>query len=485
MLAVEAPRRYADFEQRCQELATRHPSVCTLIAAAHPTVEGRIVQILKISHGGGSDRQEAVIVGGIHAREIAPPDAILSLVEELVEKYDAKAPIDYPNLQVTDVEGNASVMPPKRIDLSQFQPIIERLDIYFVPLANPDGREFDLNHPGEWPTLKRGWRKNRRKRPGAPAAEGASVDYENGVDLNRNFPIAWKSEDYYNITDYHNGGEFPGNPSGTNWGEEDFRGDTAESEPETKNVKELVDSLNNLRLYIDVHAVGPNFLWDWGIEDNGTDPTMSFLNKAKDKKRDGLPPGTPSPSGNPSYSEFVPEGEPGFRENLERLAKTVRDAIDDQADPSAKKPLYKAEACANLYRPEGGGPTTGGSDDYTFSTQVAWDAGTEKAKASPRAPIYSYTFETGRGSEGGFHPSYKSASADPTARTYPKIEREIHFALMAALGWLALRAAPAARPPAPPSSGASGCSALAVGALALAALLGGVALALLSLVGAP
>jgi hypothetical protein len=312
------------------------------------------------------------------------------------------------------------------------------------------------------------------------------VEYDNGIDINRNFPIVWKFEDYYDLGDYHSA--YKGDPAGTKWSDETFRGETETSEPETKNVKELVDVLKNLRFYVDVHAYGPTVLYDWGIEDNGTDPTMSFRNPAQKEKADGLPAVVPSPSGNPSYSEFVPEGEPKFRENLKHLADVMRDAINAQGDPKTPKPSqYISQSSADLYRPKNG-PTSGATDDYTFSTQVVWDAGANQAKAGPRAPIYAYTMEAGGAAEGDFHPLYKSVTADPTARAFPKIEREIHFGLMAGLGWLAARNAPPAKPPAPsphPSSSSCCClSTVVMAVVALALLLGGTALALQSLAGA-
>ena len=47
-----------------------------------------------------------------------------------------------------------------------------------IPVANPDGYEYSWAKPEN-----RLWRKNRRRNPNGCA----------GVDLNRNFPIGWKS----------------------------------------------------------------------------------------------------------------------------------------------------------------------------------------------------------------------------------------------------------------------------------------------------
>lgn len=450
-MSVTAPQTYAQIDAHCKQLHdTYNPKgLCTRTFANHHTNEpapgGRQVSVLKIGKGAGPDRPVAVILGGLHARELAPPDAIMSFVDALLAAYVAGTPMTYPVLTVENDAGDISNLPSATIPIGDVRAIIDRVDTYFIPLVNPDGREFDLAHLGtltdDHGNLTPGWRKNRRPN----AAGGDAI----GVDLNRNFPIIWDFDSYYDMVVYrsvYTGGD----PASKTTTDDTFRGPSAGSEPETQNVKELVDG-QPVRLFIDVHSYGRHVLWDWGIEDNGTDPKQSFLNAGLNGTRDGLAPGDSHlPSGHTNYNEFVPEPQPGFRQNLVHLAEVMRDAILAASGNDAQS-RYIAHNSSDLYRPTNGGPTSGASDDYAFSTQVTWN-GTE-AIAGPRAPIFSYTLEVGHTREGGFHPSYVStdSAGHPNRRVFPKIEREVHFALSSALVWLGRFRAPVTPPPPPPA----------------------------------
>lgn len=56
---------------------------------------------------------------------------------------------------------------------------------------NPDGRLYDITHPAT--PFPPGWRKNRRPNP--DRTDPTAV----GVDLNRNFDIAWDFARYYDM----------------------------------------------------------------------------------------------------------------------------------------------------------------------------------------------------------------------------------------------------------------------------------------------
>jgi hypothetical protein len=142
--------------------------------------------------------------------------------------------------------------------------IVDNVDLYIAPLINPDGRLFDqLNPPAD--AASGGWRKNRR-----PNVNPAKV----GVDLNRNHDIAWKFEDYYDMAVYLS--RYPnGPPASTDRASLTYRGPSVASEPETQNVQWMADT-KKPRYFVDIHQFGRKVLTAWGIEDNGTDPTMNF-----------------------------------------------------------------------------------------------------------------------------------------------------------------------------------------------------------------
>lgn len=102
------------------------------------------------------------------------------------------------------------------------QRYLETATIYMVPCANPDGYEYSRNHFNFW-------RKNRR----------ANADGTFGVDLNRNFPI----------------GFIPNAKTTSNV----YGGPEPFSEPETRALKEFVESHPNITIALDYHSQGNVF----------------------------------------------------------------------------------------------------------------------------------------------------------------------------------------------------------------------------------
>ncbi len=100
-----------------------------------------------------------------------------------------------------------------------------------VPVANPDGYVFTWEED-------RLWRKNRRD--------------DVGVDLNRNWPVAW-------------GGEGSSDDPTSN----NYRGAAPLSEPEAAALAELADGLHPLVAHVDVHAYGQLVLspWSFGLDE--------------------------------------------------------------------------------------------------------------------------------------------------------------------------------------------------------------------------
>ena len=82
------------------------------------SVEGRTLKVIKISSppAKGIVRPAIWIDGGIHAREWISPSSVQYLIHELVENYD-------------------------KIKIRE---IVDRFDIYVLPIMNPDGSVFTL-----------------------------------------------------------------------------------------------------------------------------------------------------------------------------------------------------------------------------------------------------------------------------------------------------------------------------------------------------
>ena len=102
---------------------------------------------------------------------------------------------------------------------------VDNTELWVVPVANPDGYQHSWGSD-------RYWRKNRRGKF--------------GVDLNRNFGVAWG-----------------GTGSSRNERSQTYRGAYAFSEPETAALRDLV-LREQIAAHIDFHAYGQLVLYPWG-----------------------------------------------------------------------------------------------------------------------------------------------------------------------------------------------------------------------------
>lgn len=96
--------------------------------------------------------------------------------------------------------------------------VADQIDLTIVPIANPDGYAYS------WTDGNRIWRRNRRD----------NGDGTFGVDLNRNWSFNWVAD--------------------SNTGFETYPGPSAFSEPESRALRDLVSSLPDLAMAVDIHS---------------------------------------------------------------------------------------------------------------------------------------------------------------------------------------------------------------------------------------
>lgn len=349
----------------------------------------------------------ALFIGGVHAREWVPPDALLSFAEKLAEAKTLARDIVYPRFESNGVpyenpSNGAHDKAPYVVAAADVAAILRRFDIIVLPLVNPDGRWVSVTAPKE-NAENRLWRKNRRS-----AVAGSCL----GVDINRNYDIAWDFQRYYDTAAASRVKASTKPCAGT------FHGPSPLSEPETRNVANLIDA-EKVEVFVDVHMTGRSVSFPWGMETNqSTERAMSFGNTAFDGKRDGVA-GTAT-----RYGEFVDNDLNNLLADLGlAMAKEIVDSAG--ASPVARRrSTYAVSQSAGM---EGDGETyTGVADDYAFSRQFA--AGVDRR-------CVAFTIECGLTKsqnpdnpdedEGGFQPSYTDV--------YPKIEREVHAGLFGLL----------------------------------------------------
>ena len=192
-------------------LASLYPDLITEKAPVSTltTIEGRPVYFVKISDNPYESEAEPQVLytGMIHAREPIGMMHLLFYMYYILERYE------------TDPE---------------IQAIIDNTEMYIIPIVNPDGYQYNINTNPNGGGM---WRKNRSLNSGYY-----------GVDLNRNFGLAWGYDDQ---------GSSP-YPS-----ELTYRGPSAFSELETQMLKELCEA-QNFKIALNYHSYSNLLLYPWG-----------------------------------------------------------------------------------------------------------------------------------------------------------------------------------------------------------------------------
>jgi hypothetical protein len=383
----------AQIEAAMTTLSASSPTLCTKIALPNATVsEGGIgpttYSYLKIAKGSAPGRVVVLAVAGMHAREWAQPDAVISFARKLVKAYTGKTAFVIP--AYTNAGG--STFGPVSIPAGTVKRMVEELDILLLPCANPDGRSFSQSA-----TANNLWRKNRA--PRRVAANPATV----GVDLNRNHDIAWDYQVFYNAafaasTDLSASKDpaddrFIGKPQPAP------NAKHPAIEPEVRNLVWILDH-HPVTYSIDLHSYSMLLMHPWGIEQNGTVPAQNFRDAGLDGTRDGTL--------GSAYSEYFPNNPPARL--LDRHALLVR-AMRDAVRAATGRGYTIGGIADTIY------PATGSFTDYHFSRQFT-------VAGSP--PIHAFAAEFGDAAD-NFQPLYADQHG------FPKIEREVHAVLISLL----------------------------------------------------
>lgn len=227
-------RTLEDYNSEMRALADKHPDLVRLIKLPHQSLEGRRVLGVEIAANVGDqgDGRPYFHVDGIHhAREWPAGEYPMIFAHYLVERFGKD----------------------KRITS-----LLRRVRVEIVPVVNVDGFDYardslvDPQGAGSFPLsllgLEAYWRKNRRSFTGitAPVTEHNPDAY--GVDPNRNYGFFW--------------GDNQGGSSGERTSQT-YRGEEPFSEPEARNIRELVLSRQVTGL-ITNHTSGRLVLRPWG-----------------------------------------------------------------------------------------------------------------------------------------------------------------------------------------------------------------------------
>ncbi|PYT04678.1 MAG: hypothetical protein DMF60_14535 [Acidobacteria bacterium] len=227
------------------------------LAASYPGLarEGREIFALKISRDVAVDdgtKPDVLITGCHHAREWISVESPIYFANQLLSGYATDDSIKF---------------------------LVDHLQVWVVPIMNPDGLTYTQSVANDEMDSVRLWRKNRR------TISLGSCSSTIGVDLNRNYNYQWRLRDDTACSDYCSNDRRCLNDdigASDDPRSEIYRGPAAESEPEVKAIKSLIDDPNrHFRAQLDYHNYSQLILYPWGYAPFGTDDanTLSRLSQ--------------------------------------------------------------------------------------------------------------------------------------------------------------------------------------------------------------
>lgn len=205
IISTDSAEGFMSILENCAALKYRYPDLIGLYQAGTSS-GGREIFMLTLGHG----EKKALAVAAVHAREHLTTKYLLRCVEDYCKAYT------YENGIFSDYN---------------IKELLDSYTLYVIPCVNPDGLEIirscDYPVSGVRQTKLSEYKANK-----------------NGVDINRNFPLAWES--------INNHVTVPN--------ECYFKGYSAASEPETKALMKLCEE-NDFQFMISFHIKGNCIYW--------------------------------------------------------------------------------------------------------------------------------------------------------------------------------------------------------------------------------
>jgi hypothetical protein len=226
----------AEVNAELDEMYTEYPNLITQKVSIGNTIEGRPIYMVKISDNPAVNENEPQVLYTAlhHAREPESMEQIIFFMFYLLENYG------------TDPEATY---------------LVNNRELYFVPVVNPDGYEY--NHIMS-PNGGYMWRKNKKDNNG----NGTFQESYDGVDLNRNYgPTAYWNSSY--------GG------SSTYMGDETYRGSAAFSENETTALKNFL-ATKDISCILNYHTFGNWLIYPYGCFPWLTADSLTFFEYSND-----------------------------------------------------------------------------------------------------------------------------------------------------------------------------------------------------------
>ena len=408
-------RTTAEVNDALMQLDREHDQLCQVISLAESPVDHSPIMALIVGRlDRADDAIPVLITGGVHAREWATSDALVDFATNLVTHRASGEDLIYGGFTT---KGVRYCDPPYVIESVRLATIFENFQIVILPVVNPDGRDFSLRATTFGDQI---WRKNRRD---------LRVPCDNlgpqcvGVDINRNYDIAWDPTVFYR----EDAAKFD-DVSDSKCDFQNYKGDGPGSEVETQTVMQAAADYQ-VQAYVDVHMTGRTISYPWAFERIGTNPAQRWDEAGFNRIPHIAGSGRDGKLGD-SYGEFMP---PDLHRRLQACGQAMADEIITSAgrSPVARlRSTYRVLQTIDLV--DGTEPFTtftGNSDDYVFSLQFAEGADHD---------CLAYTMEI------GMHPGdrpdnpldHENGFFPDVYQDYPKIRREAHAGLFGLLSHL-------------------------------------------------
>ncbi|XP_046762967.1 carboxypeptidase A2 isoform X4 [Gallus gallus] len=194
----------ASIYQELDNLASEYGNIVSKIQIGE-SYEKRPLYVLKFSTGRGN-RPAIWLDAGIHSREWVTQASAMWIAKKIASDY-----------------GNDP----------SITSLLNNLDIFLLPVANPDGYEF--TH-----TTNRMWRKTRSKNSGSLCI---------GVDPNRNWDAG-----------------FGGPGASSNPCSDSYHGPRANSEVEVKSVVDFIKNHGNIQAFLTLHSYSQLLMYPYGYK---------------------------------------------------------------------------------------------------------------------------------------------------------------------------------------------------------------------------
>ena len=219
---------------RLDLMYSSYPNIITQKFPIGTTIEGRPIYAVKISDNPNIEENEPQVFYNAltHAREPAGMMSVMYYMFYLLENYGTDPEVSF---------------------------LVDNREIYFVPVTNPDGYEY--NHITD-PDGGGMWRKNKQDNNN----NGIFETSQDGVDLNRNYGYEWGYDDI---------GSSPDPDDAL------YRGTAPFSEPETQTVRDFCNS-KNFKTALNYHTYSNLLLYSWGYINDPTPDDNIFAEYGAD-----------------------------------------------------------------------------------------------------------------------------------------------------------------------------------------------------------